>query len=142
MLLISSDLPSNEQVLDDEDTPENLKCPTLYAVVRLCAASGAYPQCLVLEGIRCREDQPVASGRFGEIWKGYFGDHPVSLKVARLDQRDKIEHFTKVCLRLLHYQNPKLTARAEFWERSNYMESAHTSQPPAVLWNLPFGRPL
>ncbi|KAF9448093.1 kinase-like protein [Macrolepiota fuliginosa MF-IS2] len=81
--------------LDNEDTPEDLRLPVLYAVMRLCRASGTYPQCLALWGVRCDERQPVTSGRFGEIWRGYFEDRPVALKVARLTQKAKIDHFTK-----------------------------------------------
>ncbi|KAF9442739.1 kinase-like protein [Macrolepiota fuliginosa MF-IS2] len=88
-------LDTMQKMLDNEDTPEDLRLPVLHAIVQLCRASGTYPQCLVLRGTRSDEHQPVASGRFGEIWRGYFEDRPVALKVARLIHKTRIDHFTK-----------------------------------------------
>ncbi|KAF9441786.1 kinase-like protein, partial [Macrolepiota fuliginosa MF-IS2] len=84
-----------QKMLDCHDTPEDLKNQVLYAAMRLCAASGAYPQCLTLTGVCWHEDQPVASGRFGDIWRAYFKEHLVCLKVARLNQQTRTEHLTK-----------------------------------------------
>ncbi|KAF9448430.1 kinase-like protein [Macrolepiota fuliginosa MF-IS2] len=84
-----------QKMLDRHDTPEDLKHQVLYAAMRLCVASGVYPQCLTLTGVRWHEDQPVASGRFGDIWRAYFKDHLVCLKVARLNQQSRTEHLAK-----------------------------------------------
>lgn len=65
--------------------------------MRLCTVSGIYPPCLTLQDI-CYEPNPVAAGCFGEIWKGYLRNQPVSLKVAKLYQKSKIEHLIKVSL--------------------------------------------
>ncbi len=68
-----------------------------YATMRLCAASGITPRCLVLQEIQCG-NKPVASGGFGDIWKGYYGKHLVCLKVARVYEKSDVERLIRVNL--------------------------------------------
>ncbi|KAF5349950.1 hypothetical protein D9756_009173 [Leucocoprinus leucothites] len=55
--------------------------------------SGIYPRCLILRGIN-NVPQPLASGSFGEIWKGYYDQHPLRLKVARVYASSDIQRLT------------------------------------------------
>ncbi|KAF5349990.1 hypothetical protein D9756_009165 [Leucocoprinus leucothites] len=82
-----------QKLLDYQDTPENLRRSVVIAMMRLCKASGIYPRCLTLRGIK-HDPQPLASGSFGEIWKGYYEQHPVCLKVARVYASSDIQRLT------------------------------------------------
>ncbi len=81
--------------MDSQDIPLKLAHAALYATLRLCTASGTYPRCLALQEIDY-ERKPIASGAFGDIWKGYHKKHPVCLKVARVYQGSDVEHIIKV----------------------------------------------
>ncbi len=78
--------------------------------MRLSTASGVYPRCLALQDIHY-EAKPIASGAFGEIWKGYHGDYPVCLKVARVYQGSDVGQLIKVNLKFSPF---RLTTGPDF----------------------------
>ncbi|KAF9442230.1 hypothetical protein P691DRAFT_681926, partial [Macrolepiota fuliginosa MF-IS2] len=76
----------------------NFRCSILIVMMQLCSISGTYPQCLTLQHVQY-STKAVAAGRFGEIWKGYFGDKHVCLKVPKLYQDMQIDHLLKNSMR-------------------------------------------
>ncbi|KAF9448597.1 kinase-like protein [Macrolepiota fuliginosa MF-IS2] len=64
----------------------------LKALMRLCVATGMYPQCLTLRDIQ-HEVTPVTEGQFGDIRRGNFRGCPVCLKVVKLYQQAQISHL-------------------------------------------------
>ncbi|KAF9443788.1 kinase-like protein [Macrolepiota fuliginosa MF-IS2] len=64
--------------------------------MRLCAASGTYPQILALTGVLCSfKDRPIKSGGFADIHLGNINDKLVCLKVPKLDQNQEPERYAK-----------------------------------------------
>jgi len=55
-----------------------------------------YPNCLVLNGVTKIGEHAVASGGFGEIWRGLIGDQPVCLKVIRIYGDSDVQKLLKV----------------------------------------------
>ena len=66
-------------------------------MLRLSRKSGLYPECIVLKDIVREDDCAVASGHFGEIWKGKFRDHQVCLKVVKIYKQSRVDRLLKVC---------------------------------------------
>lgn len=81
-----------QKALDSQSIPENLRRSTIKAMMRLCKASGNYPPCLELRGIKL-EDNPKTSGAFGDVWKGTFRGKLVCVKVSRVYQGSNIQHL-------------------------------------------------
>ncbi len=81
--------------MDSKDAPEKLRVSALFATMRLCMASGVYPQCLALQELRY-DNEPIASGSFGDIWKGYLGTQTICLKVARVYASSEVENVIRV----------------------------------------------
>ncbi len=96
-----------QQMADHQHVPADLRRSILTAMMRLCASSRVYPQCLTLQQKVRYNTKAVAGGHFGEIWKGDFEGTPVSLKVAKIYQRSQIKHLLKVSARAFC---PKLTS--------------------------------
>lgn len=72
----------------------------LKLLLRLSRKSSSYPSCLSLRGVT-RDQYPVTSGHFGEIWKGQYMEQKVCLKVIKVYQRSHIDHFLKVRFNML-----------------------------------------
>ncbi len=89
--------------------------------MRLCTAFGTYPRCLALQGIRY-EARPVASGTFGDIWKGYYGNHLVCLKVAKVYENSDVEHLIKVNFLPFEVIPQLILLLADFHERGDCVE--------------------
>ncbi|KAF9448602.1 kinase-like protein [Macrolepiota fuliginosa MF-IS2] len=83
-----------QKVLDNENTPEDLRPAALTALKRLCLASGAYPQCLTLQDIQYERD-PIASGSFGDIYIGNYNNQQICLKIARVYRGKDINNIIK-----------------------------------------------
>ncbi|KAJ3558631.1 hypothetical protein NP233_g11470 [Leucocoprinus birnbaumii] len=84
-----------QKVLDSKNTAEFIRRSTLYAMMRLCKKSGAYPTCMTLKGVECKEDHPVVFGRFGDVWRASVGGRVVSLKTVRLNQQSQVDYLIK-----------------------------------------------
>ena len=69
----------------------------LSALLRLSRKSGLYPECIILKDIVREDDCAVASGHFGEVWKGKFRDQQVCLKVVKIYKQSHVDHLLKVC---------------------------------------------
>ena len=94
--------------------------------MRLCTASGIYPRCLALQDIHY-EATPVASGAFGDIWKGNHRNYPVCLKVPRVYQGSDVEHLIKVIFLLVKDDFGLILSFTDLHERSDYVESSQPS---------------
>jgi serine/threonine protein kinase len=75
-----------------------LKRRHVKALVRLSAATGLYPECLVLEGIEITGDA-VGGGGFADIFKGRLVDQEIAVKVLKVYQKSDIEKLLKVTLK-------------------------------------------
>ncbi|KAJ3574294.1 hypothetical protein NP233_g1852 [Leucocoprinus birnbaumii] len=102
MLNAMQHLLDNHHSHSSQEIPEHLRRSIIVAMMRLSKTSGTYPSCLTLKGIKC-EPQPVASGSFGDIWKGIYGGNgerssevQVCLKVARVYASSDIRRLTTV----------------------------------------------
>ncbi|KAH6908848.1 TKL/TKL-ccin protein kinase [Coprinopsis sp. MPI-PUGE-AT-0042] len=82
----------------DSGTAKEEKTALLKLLLRLSRKSSSYPSCLSLRGVT-RDEYPVTSGHFGEIWKGQYMEQKVCLKVIKVYQRSHIDHFLKVFCR-------------------------------------------
>ncbi|KXN91098.1 hypothetical protein AN958_02873 [Leucoagaricus sp. SymC.cos] len=80
-------LDTLQKVLDDGSIPNVLRRKVPRVLSRLCARSQIYPSCLSLVDVNY-ERNPVTSGSFGDIWKGYYQGKAVCLKVPKIYQRD------------------------------------------------------
>ncbi|KAG2017855.1 TKL/TKL-ccin protein kinase [Coprinopsis cinerea AmutBmut pab1-1] len=69
----------------------------LKALQRLSNRSQLYPACLALTNVE-REPHPIASGHFGEVYKGYFEGKVVALKLIKMYERTKASVITKAVL--------------------------------------------
>ncbi len=94
--------------------------------MRLCRASGVYPRHLELQKIRYNS-RPVASGGFGDIWRGYYSNYPICLKVAKAYEGSDVEHLIEVNLPALEIALQLMLLPAGFHERGGYVEPP---QPP------------
>lgn len=68
------------------------------AIVRLSRASGLYPSCLIVRGVRKIGDSAVTAGSFGDVWKGEMQGHIVAIKELKVYEQSDIEKILKVCL--------------------------------------------
>ncbi|KAH6908846.1 kinase-like domain-containing protein [Coprinopsis sp. MPI-PUGE-AT-0042] len=82
----------------DSTTAAEERTTLLKLLLRLSRKSSSYPSCLSLRGVT-RDEYPVTSGHFGEIWKGQYMEQKVCLKVIKVYQRSHIDHFLKVFCR-------------------------------------------
>ncbi|KAF8150262.1 kinase-like domain-containing protein [Mycena galopus ATCC 62051] len=64
------------------------------ALLRLSNASGLYPRCFTLTGLK-KVGQQVDGGGFGDIWKGLVNEHSVCVKIMRIFQNDRVEDLLK-----------------------------------------------
>jgi len=65
------------------------------ALIRLSRASGLYPECLVLSGMKIEGDA-VAGGGFGDVYKGSFKGHEIAVKVLKVYQKSDMDKLLKV----------------------------------------------
>jgi len=67
-------------------------------LIRLSTATGLYPECLVLEGIKIIGN-PIGGGGFADIYKGCLLDQEIAVKVLRIYQKSDIQKLFKVMLK-------------------------------------------
>jgi hypothetical protein len=85
-----------QQVLDyKQGLGKSMRPIFVNTLVKLCSASGLYPECLVLEGVQKVGKHPITEGSFGTIWKGIVRGESVSLKVARVYTQSDITSLLK-----------------------------------------------
>ncbi|KAL0570204.1 hypothetical protein V5O48_011760 [Marasmius crinis-equi] len=76
-------------LVDDPDlnTTPQLRSSMLTVMIRLSKLSGLHPKCLSIQNVHKLGHHPVASGGFGDVWKGVVGDSRgpiVCLKVVKV----------------------------------------------------------
>jgi len=76
--------------LDSLHKPRHVK-----ALLELSRASGRYPECLVLGGVEMGEF-PVASGSYGDVYRGRWQNTDVAVKVMKVYQRSDLDKLLKV----------------------------------------------
>ena len=79
----------------DIDISPEYKHRHMTALIKLSKASGLVPKCLVLEGIEV-DDKPIASGGFGDVYKGRYRGQEMALKVLKVYQKSDIQKRLKV----------------------------------------------
>ncbi|GLB41983.1 putative protein tyrosine kinase [Lyophyllum shimeji] len=67
----------------------------IVAAQRLSTKSCLYPTCYLLDNVSRESQHPVAAGGFADIYKGSFEGSNVCLKVIRIYESTKIEHYLK-----------------------------------------------
>jgi hypothetical protein len=75
-----------------------LRSKVLAAMIRLTKESGLYPTILGLNDIQKLGEYPVASGGFGEIYRGSLGGQTACLKVVKIYRDSDVHKLLKVCL--------------------------------------------
>ncbi|KAK7437405.1 hypothetical protein VKT23_018650 [Stygiomarasmius scandens] len=82
-------------------------------MIRLSKSSGLYPTCLILDNVTKIGEHPVASGGFGEIWRGRVGDHLACLKIVRIygesDVQKLLKEFLKEAILWRQLTHPNVT---------------------------------
>ncbi|KIK01522.1 hypothetical protein K443DRAFT_98448 [Laccaria amethystina LaAM-08-1] len=89
-------LNSLQWLLDYPQSNSTQRSRLLSALLRLSRKSGLYPECIILKDVVHENDCAVASGHFGEIWKGKFRDQQVCLKVIKIYKQSHVNHLLKV----------------------------------------------
>jgi hypothetical protein len=84
------------QLLDHPELDIAFRSPFIDALLKLSGASGLYPEHFVIKGIQLVGTEPVAEGRFGEVWKGSIRGRTVAVKVLRLYVKTDLEKHQKV----------------------------------------------
>jgi hypothetical protein len=75
------------QLLDSRVVPERLRGSAVSAMMRLCKSCKVYPPRLALHDIQYDNSSPLASGSYGDVYKGKLGKYHISLKLNRVHQR-------------------------------------------------------
>lgn len=66
-------------------------------LIQLSRRSGLYPECVVRDDIRLLGSDPIAAGRFGEVWKAEDSEKLfIAVKVLRVYLRSDAEKLLKV----------------------------------------------
>ncbi|KAF5351554.1 hypothetical protein D9758_007247 [Tetrapyrgos nigripes] len=73
-----------QTISDYPNVRARLRSKILAAMLRLAKESGLYPKMFALHGIQTLGEYPVASGGFGEIFRGDFGGQAACLKVIKI----------------------------------------------------------
>ena len=76
--------------IQPEHKPRHIK-----TLITLSKASGLVPECLILKGIEVEED-PVAGGGFGDVYKGRFRTQDIALKVLKVYQKSDVQKLLRV----------------------------------------------
>lgn len=75
-----------------------------HMLIKMCRISGLYPECLIREDLVLLGTDPVAAGRFGEVWKGSLpGRGVVAVKILRVYEQCDVEKLLKVPSQYLFY---------------------------------------
>ena len=81
----------------DIDISPEYKHRHMTALIKLSKASGLVPEYLVLNGFEVRVDgDPIASGGFGDVYKGRYRGQEMALKVLKVYQKSDIQKRLKV----------------------------------------------
>jgi hypothetical protein len=83
-----------------------LKCHHVKALIRLSGATGFYPECLVLEGIKIIGGA-VGGGGFADIFKGHLLDQEIAVKMLRVYKKSDMEKLLKVTLKYVIFVDVK-----------------------------------
>lgn len=84
------------QLLDFPHLTISLRSQFVNALVLLSRGSGLYPECLVLRGVQWAGDDPIAAGRFGDVYKGKIRGQHVAIKKLRIYEKTNISKHLKV----------------------------------------------
>jgi hypothetical protein len=96
--IIIHSISASQQLLDCPHIDIALRSPFVNALLRLSSASGLYPECLLLKGMQRSGIDPVASGRFGDVWQGLVQGERIAIKVLRLYVTSDVKKHLKVWL--------------------------------------------
>lgn len=55
-------------------------------LLQLAIDTSIIPECLVINGVTNRDEFPITTGGFGDVWKAYWSDRTVALKTLRATQ--------------------------------------------------------
>ncbi|PPQ78259.1 hypothetical protein CVT25_011718 [Psilocybe cyanescens] len=83
-----------QMLLDYPAAGSAAKKSLLVTLARLSSKSGLHPRCFILTGI-LRGKSPLASGSFGDIWKGDFNGQPVCLKIIKMYESSNKDKWLK-----------------------------------------------
>jgi hypothetical protein len=82
--------------MDGDNTPDDLKDSLHSAMIRLCTTSTILPRRFLLRSVRLKGSEYVASGGFGEIWKGVYSNIAVCVKVPKFTETTNYDRIIKV----------------------------------------------
>ncbi|KAF9256017.1 kinase-like protein [Marasmius fiardii PR-910] len=90
-----------QQLAEHANTSPQLRSNIFTAMLRLSKNSGLYPKCLAIQNVRKMGEYPIASGGFGDVWKGVVGDstEPVCLKVVKRYLNSDVQKLSQEYLR-------------------------------------------
>ncbi|KAJ6573451.1 kinase-like domain-containing protein [Mycena vulgaris] len=83
-----------QDILDYPLLDAHIRPILLKALLKLSAKSGQHPRCFALSEMQLIGHQ-IASGSFGDVWKGTVLDETVSVKVMRVFQKDDVQTLLK-----------------------------------------------
>ncbi|KAK1227026.1 Rho guanine nucleotide exchange factor [Marasmius sp. AFHP31] len=93
-------LDKMQQLVDRPATSPQLRSSVFTVMLRLSKNSGLHPHCLSIQNVTKLGEYPVASGGFGDVWKGAIGESQhVCLKIVKLYLGSDVEKLSKEYLR-------------------------------------------
>ncbi|KAL0565170.1 hypothetical protein V5O48_016859 [Marasmius crinis-equi] len=90
-----------QQLIDYPNTSSELRTSIFTTMLRLSKTSGLHPKCLSIYNVKKLGEYPIASGGFGDVWKGVIGDSsdPVSLKIVKVYLKSDLKKLSNEYLR-------------------------------------------
>jgi hypothetical protein len=96
-------------LLDRADSDQRLDFPMeskykprhVKALLKLCRASGLYPESLALKGIEM-ERHPVDNGGYGDVYKGQLHGRKIAIKALKVYQSSNLTKLLKVATNTDH----------------------------------------
>ena len=82
------------QALGDVESQTRMRC--LRFLYRICGRLAVLPRSLAISPDFNRMESPVASGGFADVWKGYYQDQEVAVKVLKVYSGDGSEKIRGV----------------------------------------------
>ncbi|KLO15216.1 kinase-like protein [Schizopora paradoxa] len=85
----------------------------LDTLLQLAVQAAIIPKCLVISGVTDRGEFPITTGGFGDVWKAYWSDKTVALKMLRPTQ-DESKIHRNLCKEVLLWRQLKHPNLLEF----------------------------
>lgn len=109
----------------------------LETLLQLAINSGIVPKCLHVRGVNNVAQFPIASGGFGDVWRGEWEDRTVALKTVRaailVSQNDDTIHRVRL---VLTYTDAYTHGCVEIMQGGSALAPVTAQASARVHWDL------